>query len=86
MKEQGLVNFFCHDRHPQTDFSGCIWGDENDGQIKNIGFISFFALELDFVNLARVLARPRSDFLSFIGLESIKNDCFEIFVIRDKNV
>ena len=23
-KEKGLVNFFCHDRHPQTDFLGCI--------------------------------------------------------------
>ena len=65
-KEQGLVNFFCHDRHPQTDFSGCIWGDENDGQIKNIGFISFFALELDFVNPARVLAMSRSGIFFFI--------------------
>ena len=62
VKGEGLVNFFCHDRHPQTDFSGCIWRDKNDGQIKNIGFISFFALELDFVNPARVLAKPRSEF------------------------
>ena len=61
-KGEGLVNFFCHDRHPQTDFSGCIWRNKNDGQIKNIGSISFFALELDFVNPARVLAKSRSEF------------------------
>ena len=48
LKEQGLVNFFCHDRHPKTDFLGRIGGDENDGKIKNIGFILFFALELAF--------------------------------------
>ena len=65
LKGEGLVIFFCHDRHPQTDFSGCIWGDENDGQIKNIGFISFFALELDFVNPARVLAMSRSGIFFF---------------------
>ena len=46
MKGEGLVIFFCHDRHPQTDFLVRIWGDENDGKIKNIGFISIFALEL----------------------------------------
>ena len=48
IKGEGLVNFFCHDRHPRTDFLGRIWGDENDGKIKNIGFISIFALELAF--------------------------------------
>ena len=48
MKGEGLVNFFCRDRHPQTDFLGRIWGDENDGKIKNIGFISIFALEIAF--------------------------------------
>ena len=48
-------NFFCRDRYPQTDYSGWIWGDKNDGKIKDIGFISFFALELDF-------AQPRSKF------------------------
>jgi len=48
IKGEGLVNFFCRDRHPQTDFLGRIWGDENDGKIKNIGFISIFALEIAF--------------------------------------
>ena len=49
-KGEGLVNFFCHDRHPQTDFLGGIWGDENDGKIKNIGSILIFALELAFLD------------------------------------
>ena len=48
MKGEGLVNFFCHDRKPQTDFLGRIWGGENDSEIKNIGFKSIFALELAF--------------------------------------
>ena len=53
---------------------GRIRGDENDGKIENIGFISIFALELDFVNPARVLAKSRSEFLfSFLSLESIKS-------------
>ena len=73
IKEEGLVNFFCHDRHPKTDFSGCIYGDKNDGEIKNIGFISFFALELDFVNPARVLAKSTSEkIFSLLNLGSIK--------------
>ena len=60
LKEEGLVYFFCDGRYPWTDFFESIFGDENDGEIKNIGFISFFALEADFVNPARVLAEPRS--------------------------
>ena len=49
-KGEGLVYFFCHDRHPRTDFLGRIRGDENDGKIENIGFISIFALELAFLD------------------------------------
>ena len=50
VKGEGLVYFFCHDRHPRTDFLGRIRGDENDGKIENIGFISIFALELAFLD------------------------------------
>ena len=50
LKGEGLVYFFCHDRHPRTDFLGRIRGDENDGKIQNIGFISIFALELAFLD------------------------------------
>ena len=49
-KGEGLVYFFCHDRHPRTVFLGRIRGDENDGKIENIGFISIFALELAFLD------------------------------------
>ena len=47
-KRRRSGNYFCRDRHPQTDFLGRIWSDENDGKIKNISFISIFALEIAF--------------------------------------
>ena len=35
-------NFFGRDRHSRTEFTGCIWGDENDGKIKKYRFHIIF--------------------------------------------
>ena len=59
IRVEKVLLFFCHGRHPWTDFFESIFGDENDDEIRNIGFISFFALEVDFVNPGRVLTKPR---------------------------
>ena len=49
-ERRGSCLFFCLDRHPRTDFLGRIRGEEKDGKIENIGFISIFALELAFLD------------------------------------
>ena len=68
-----LVYFFWHAGHPQTDFLGWIWGEENDGEIIIICFILFFEAELTFSDQKnKVLESKKVDF--YFHLEMILKD------------
>ena len=68
-----LCLFFWHAGHPQTDFLGWNWGEENDGDIKIICFLLFFEAELTFSDQKnKVLESKKVDF--YFHLEMILKD------------